>query len=283
MNAVSMRPIDWAMAAVLSIALHVGVAGFYWPQPEDLAQVARRAGGMTIVNGGLVNSAASSGAESVTPPQVQPTQAETVDAVTPQAVSPAPSVPAAAEAAKAADASPVAAVTAARPDALRGNTPASAKPVAPVTVEPVEQAPAKRKAPVEKRRAPASSKSDTAGSQSRAQQRAAQAGSGGRERTADGRAAESGYASKVVARIQRAKRCTSALRSARASGTARIRFTLNRAGRVTAAGVARGSGSRVVDREALSLVRRAGPYPAFPSAIRKSSLSYTVPITYRGC
>ncbi|MCC0052051.1 MAG: energy transducer TonB, partial [Rhodobiaceae bacterium] len=135
----------------------------------------------------------------------------------------------------------------------------------------------------EKPRASASSRSDTAGSQSRSQQRASQAGSGGRERTADGRAAESGYASKVVARIQRAKRCTAALRGARSGGTVRIRFTLNRSGRLTAARVVSGSGSRVLDREALSLLRRAGPYPAFPAEIRKASLSYTVPITYRNC
>ena len=60
-------------------------------------------------------------------------------------------------------------------------------------------------------------------------------------------------------------------------GTAKVRLSINAAGAVESVELATSSGSPVLDREAMDLVRRAGPYPAPPGG----AAVVTVPITWR--
>lgn len=50
------------------------------------------------------------------------------------------------------------------------------------------------------------------------------------------------------------------------SGRVTVQFELNRAGELIDSKVSKSSGKAVLDREALDIVRRASPFPAFPAA-----------------
>lgn len=66
-----------------------------------------------------------------------------------------------------------------------------------------------------------------------------------------------------------------------ARGTASVVFTINRSGRVTSVRLASSSGNPRLDREALSLPRRASPFPAPPAALRGTSFNLAAPIHFR--
>ena len=59
-------------------------------------------------------------------------------------------------------------------------------------------------------------------------------------------------------------------------GTAMVAFTLEAAGRVTNVSLVRGSGSAILDREALAMVRRASPFPPGSTSRR-----YTIPVSFQ--
>lgn len=62
-------------------------------------------------------------------------------------------------------------------------------------------------------------------------------------------------------------------------GTAVVRFTVQRSGQVTAAGVARSSGVGQIDSAALSAVR--GSLPPAPPGVTQPSLSVSIPLNFR--
>jgi len=51
-----------------------------------------------------------------------------------------------------------------------------------------------------------------------------------------------------------------------ASGTVMVQFELDRAGEVISSKVTKSSGNQLLDREALEILHRASPFPAFPTA-----------------
>ena len=63
-------------------------------------------------------------------------------------------------------------------------------------------------------------------------------------------------------------------------GTSLVAFNVNRSGAVTAARLARSSGDSTLDREAVSLPRRASPLPAPPDGMSGGSVALTVPIHF---
>jgi len=65
-----------------------------------------------------------------------------------------------------------------------------------------------------------------------------------------------------------------------ASGTTLVQFELNRAGEVIESTVAKSSGNKVLDQEALETLHRASPFPAFPATKPGADDSYTVPVTF---
>ena len=65
----------------------------------------------------------------------------------------------------------------------------------------------------------------------------------------------------------------------RAEGVATVRFSLDAAGHVVAAALARSSGVPVLDAESLALIRRAEPFPAPPSGM-PVPIEITVPVRF---
>ena len=64
------------------------------------------------------------------------------------------------------------------------------------------------------------------------------------------------------------------------SGTARVGFTIDGDGRVTAVSIVTGSGDAALDDAARALVQRASPFPAPPPGVSGRALSFVVPVHY---
>jgi protein TonB len=65
-----------------------------------------------------------------------------------------------------------------------------------------------------------------------------------------------------------------------ASGTVLVKFVLNRAGDVIESAVTKSSGNGVLDREALEILHRASPFPAFPAAKPGTADTYIAPVNF---
>ena len=88
----------------------------------------------------------------------------------------------------------------------------------------------------------------------------------------------SAWRGRLVAHLNRFRRFPPGI----GSGTARIGFTIDGAGRVTAVSVVSGSGSMALDAAARELVARASPFPAPPAGLSEKSLSFVVPVHFDG-
>ena len=86
------------------------------------------------------------------------------------------------------------------------------------------------------------------------------------------------YNALVFGHLQRFKRYPSSARGAR--GTTVVRFVLNRAGAVIESAVTKSSGNDALDREALEILRRASPFPAFPAAKPGPQDVYIAPVNF---
>jgi protein TonB len=58
------------------------------------------------------------------------------------------------------------------------------------------------------------------------------------------------------------------------------KFVVNRAGNVIESAVTKSSGNGVLDREALEILRRASPFPAFPDAKPGAQEIYIAPVNF---
>ncbi|MEX2128034.1 MAG: TonB family protein [Xanthobacteraceae bacterium] len=95
-----------------------------------------------------------------------------------------------------------------------------------------------------------------------------------------GRAAISSYQAQVLAHLSRHRVYPPEARDRGATGVARVRFALTRDGRVMSASLVGGSGERVLDEAALDMVRRASPFPPFPSELTQSRMDFAAPIRF---
>lgn len=117
----------------------------------------------------------------------------------------------------------------------------------------------------------------------------ARAGSGGGQEagTSDGRAgggnpgARRDYLAKLQAHLQRAKEYPRRARQRRIEGTVKVHFTVHADGRISDARIVERSGTRLLDRAALEMLRRADPAPTFPSDLEREQMSLTVPVAFR--
>ncbi|QFU08746.1 Gram-negative bacterial tonB protein [Rhodobacteraceae bacterium THAF1] len=109
---------------------------------------------------------------------------------------------------------------------------------------------------------------NTAGSNSAARS-TSNAQGGARSQTTrpsqDGNAAASNYPGQVMARLNRVRRP-----SIRATGQARVAFTISASGRLSNVGIAGSSGSFELDRAAVRIVQRAAPFPPPPPGAQRS-------------
>jgi protein TonB len=91
-------------------------------------------------------------------------------------------------------------------------------------------------------------------------------------------AGSNAYNALVFGHLQRFKRYPSAARGK--SGTVVVRFVLNRAGDVIESAVTKSSGNDVLDREAVAILQRASPFPAFPAAKSGTQDTYIAPVSF---
>jgi periplasmic protein TonB len=94
---------------------------------------------------------------------------------------------------------------------------------------------------------------------------------------ADSEGAREGRASwksEVLARIRRSATYT----PNGSSGTAQISFTVDRNGRLVSRRIAASSGSSALDSAAMSVLGRAQPFPHFPAGMTEAQITLTVPL-----
>jgi periplasmic protein TonB len=108
---------------------------------------------------------------------------------------------------------------------------------------------------------------------------AGQAGAGGQSQ-AGGTASVSSYQALVLAHLQRHRVYPSEARNRGVTGVAAVRFALSSNGSVISAGLARSSGESILDSAAVDMVRRASPFPPFPSGMGRARLDFAAPIRF---
>jgi protein TonB len=91
-------------------------------------------------------------------------------------------------------------------------------------------------------------------------------------------AGSNAYNALVFGHLQKFKRYPSAARGK--SGTVIVRFVLNRAGDVIGSTVTKSSGKDVLDSEAIEILRRASPFPAFPAGKSGAEDTYIAPVNF---
>lgn len=93
-------------------------------------------------------------------------------------------------------------------------------------------------------------------------------------------AAPATWRSMLVAHLNRHKRYPAEARARREEGTARLRFSIDRSGRVVGASLVGSAGSPALDAEVLDLIRRASPVPAPPPEVGGGVITLTVPVNF---
>lgn len=91
-------------------------------------------------------------------------------------------------------------------------------------------------------------------------------------------AGSNAYNALIFGHLQRFKRYPVAAHGA--SGTVMVQFDLDRAGVVVTSKVTKSSGKQILDREALDVLRRANPFPAFPAAKPGTQDRFLAPINF---
>lgn len=138
--------------------------------------------------------------------------------------------------------------------------------------------PSKEKREQKKKETSRASRSAAASpSQAAASRSHGRAGAGGRLENG-GSADVSSYRSRVFAHLQRYKSYPSG--AGRASGAASVHFVISASGSVTSASLGRSSGNSAFDQAAVSMVRRASPFPPIPPGLGRS-LSFNAPIRFQ--
>ncbi|WP_127090292.1 energy transducer TonB [Aquabacter cavernae] len=88
------------------------------------------------------------------------------------------------------------------------------------------------------------------------------------------------WRSMLVSHLNRHKRYPGESRTAKEEGTARLRFSIDRSGRVVGATLVGTSGSPRLDAEVMAMIQRASPVPAPPPEVAGSVITFTVPVNF---
>ncbi|HXY89556.1 MAG TPA: TonB family protein [Xanthobacteraceae bacterium] len=105
------------------------------------------------------------------------------------------------------------------------------------------------------------------------------AGAGGRAE-AGGAANTSSYQAEVLAHLQHYRLYPPEARSRGIVGMALVHFALAANGGVISASLARSSGAPILDDAALSMVRRASPFPPIPPGLGRARMDFAAPIRF---
>jgi len=92
--------------------------------------------------------------------------------------------------------------------------------------------------------------------------------------------AEATWHKSLVAHINRYKRYPAEARAHKIEGIVSVEFTLDRLGQIVSSRVTHSSGSPVLDEEAVTLLRRASPFPAPPQEVPPAGIHLTLPIRF---
>ena len=91
-------------------------------------------------------------------------------------------------------------------------------------------------------------------------------------------ASSNAYDALIFGHLQRFKRYPLAAHGA--LGMVMVQFELNRAGEVVSSKVTKSSGNEILDREALDILHRASPFPAFPTPKPGTQDSFIAPVNF---
>lgn len=89
------------------------------------------------------------------------------------------------------------------------------------------------------------------------------------------------WADKVVRAIERCKRYPAEASARREEGLVLLSFTMDRQGSLGALHILNPSGSEILDRTALDIVKRCAPFPPPPEAVPGNSVPLSIPIRFR--
>lgn len=266
-----LRAYHWLLALLLAGSTHAALALLlYQPQPPS-EQVVETSLWLAL-GGGSGTPAAGGGAESAA-------EAEAVEPVT-----------AVADVADVADIADVVAIAEELPPPAplpkaKPIPPKKAKPK-PLAASPVVQARPKKAKPTANA-SPAATSTATAsaststGGQSGTATAAAQPGSGTGSVSGGDKAALNRYYVELSTWLERHKQYPQHARTRRQEGTVRLRFVLDRNGRVLTYSIVKSSGHRLLDDEVLALLRRASPMPVPPPELARERLEIVAPVSFR--
>jgi protein TonB len=88
------------------------------------------------------------------------------------------------------------------------------------------------------------------------------------------------WRSQLVARLERNKRYPADAQARGETGTVQLAFTVDRNGGAHSVRLVRSSGSSALDRETLTLIDRAAPFPPPPPELGGGQIAIVVPIRY---
>ena len=89
------------------------------------------------------------------------------------------------------------------------------------------------------------------------------------------------YEQRIRQRILQKKVYPRLAKRMRKQGVVKVAFTLSKNGALSRLRILQSSGVKSLDKAALQAVKKVGRFPAFPAGIRKHSINYIIPITYR--
>jgi periplasmic protein TonB len=276
----------WVVAAIIVLALHVGLAVAYlWLRPvtEEM-----RAEAQAFEVAFMPATSAPAAPPSVDQPDPTPTKMDQVDEppkelppppVQDEPAPPSPQVEAMVPPEEPPPPAPVVPAEPIMPPAPEQATvlpPKKPVEVAPPPPKPTvvpESTPRKvmHDEKVEKRQAPPKS----VASPGSKPMRVASAPNPGAE-SEGARVGRESWLSQFGAQIQRF--ATYATNGNRETGTAQVSVTIDRNGRLLAHRIARSGGSATLDHAALSIIERAAPYPHFPASMTEAQITKIVPI-----
>ncbi len=154
-------------------------------------------------------------------------------------------------------------------------------PVVAAATQPVAPGPQTAALPPAEDAAPETAGSTTPGDGATLQSPAAGSGAGTLPASVgDGGQAREAYLAKVMAWLQDHKRYPKSAERRRQQGVAQVAFTLLPDGQVSGIRLVAGSGYDLLDQEALALLTRAAPLPAFPPGLAPQPMALTLPVAF---
>ena len=281
----------WLAAFLFAALAHGALVPMFW-KPAQSGAASLGVGGMEISFG---MAGGAPGANEVTAPETEPLEAREVETAEPRETAPETMPLETAEAVAVEPTPEPEPVEPVVPETVpvKEVTPRFEKlkpPKKPKPPKPVVEAPPKPAPPPPAPREAASEA--PAPQQARAPALAGAAGKSGTQQTAhtgSGTSRSRGglpgssnsYFALLQAWLEKHKEHPSTARRRRSQGTAVLNFTLNRDGSVQRARIERSSGSPVLDREVLAMIKRATPLPAFPADFERDVITLSVPVQFR--